>query len=99
MASGYAVVVGLVGVVVLGLGAGVESGRLWLLANYDPDAVGSERRVARLTGGALTTFALLTFGLVWGLQRWLAGDWWWAGWAVVALGVAFGVASVASSRL
>ena len=40
--------VGLLGGLVLLAGAGVASGRLWLLANYRPESVDGERRVARL---------------------------------------------------
>lgn len=98
MAGADSVVIGLLGVGLLLAGAGVASGRLWLLANYDPDAVRSERRVARLAGGAVIAFGLPTVGLAWGLPTGRADDWWWAGWGLAALATATGVASVVSGR-
>ena len=98
MAGAGAVTIGLVGGPILLAGAGVASGRPWLLANYRPESVDDELRVARLAGGALTAFALLSIGLAWGLWTGRADDWWWAGWALIAMAVAGGVASVASGR-
>lgn len=98
MASTDAVVVGLLGVAILVLGGAIASGRLWLLANYDPDRVEDRHRVARLAGGAVVAFGLLTLVLAWGLRTGVAGDWWWTGWALTALVLGGATAIVASGR-
>lgn len=90
---------GLIGAVIAALGLGVVRGHLGLLANYQPGAVEDERRVARLSGGAVLAFGLLTLGLAWGLWTGRAGDWWWAGWALIALALGGAAAMIASGRL
>ncbi|WP_132056832.1 hypothetical protein [Halorussus amylolyticus] len=93
-----ALVVGATALALLAAGVSIARGNLWLLANYDPERAAGDSRVARVTGGTIVAYGVVTAGLAVALRRGPVADGWWLAWTLLTLIVAFGVAAVASGR-